>query len=376
MSGDMQPRRFIRLAGLVLLVATGLGGAAHAAEEKWLLEGMIDPTLWKTSDGSQLLARNEGDAAADATLRLFLAAELVPRFDLVVVGTAYGATDDNGSDTDFEQAFVRYSIRKAQPLYLEAGKIVTPLGNFSARYLPTVNPLIGKPTSYGVSYPLGVQLAGSLARFDFRVAMVDLPLTNQSYLPEAGSHPRPAVAFGFTPLTGARIGVYYTAGPYLSDEIDPYLPPGAAWEDYGQQVAGVDLQWSRGHVELNADYAENSYDVPTYAEEYRGRAWYGEAKYTFAPRWFAAARYEENLYLYSQPLPNGYWIAALPTVRAIEGGAGYRFDRLTEIKASARVDRWSVEPGEEAMLPDGWAAAVQLVHRFDVRSWFENPAAR
>ena len=374
MSGDMRHRRSIGLAALLSTLVLAVA-PARASEEKWLLQGMIDPTLWKTSDGSRLLARNEGDAAADGTLRLWLAAELVPRFDLVVVGRAYAASDDNGSETDFEQAFLRYALRRGQPLFLEAGKIVTPLGNFAGRYLPTVNPLIGTPTSYGVSYPLGVQLAGSLARFDFRLALVDLPLTNESYLPEPGSHPRPAVAFGVTPLTGTRIGVYYTAGPYLGDEVDPYLPAGAAWQDYGQQVAGVDLQFSRGHLELNADYAENSYEVPTYAEEYRGRAWYGEAKYTLTPRLFAAARYEENLYLYSQPLPNGYWIAALPTVRAIEGGAGWRFDRLTSLKASVRVDRWSVEPGEEAMLPDGWAVAAQLVHRFDVRSWFEHPPA-
>jgi len=365
-----------RLAGLLLASVALATTVALADEERWTLAGMIDPTLWKTDEGSRLLARNDGDPSADGSLRVWFAAEVTDGLQAVVLGELYGASNENGVSTELEQAVLRYSFRTRKPLFVEAGSFVTPLGNFSGRYLPTVNPLIGRPTSYGVSYPLGVQVAGSRSRVDFRVAVVDLPLVNERYLPEAGSAPRPAVAVGVTPATGARIGAYFTQGPYLSDAVEPFLPAGAGWKDFSQRIVGLDLQFSRGHLELNGDWAQSSYDVPTRSDAHRGRAWFAEAKYTFTPRMFAALRVEENLYLFSRPLAPGTWIASLPTVRDVEVGAGYRLDRLTLVKASVRADRWSVDPAVAADFPNGYAAAVQLVYRFDVRSWFEGSNPR
>ena len=367
--------RVLPLLALAVLLGTAAGHTS--AGEQWTLEGLIDPTLWKTDDGSLLLARNEGDPAADGSLRLWFAADPLAGLELVALGRLSGASDANGSETELEQGFLRYTFRTERPLLLEAGKIVTPLGNFSARYLPTTNPVIGAPTSYGVSYPLGLQLAGSWSRLDFRLALVDQPLVNESYVPgEPGSAARPAVALGLTPVTGARIGAYYTRGPYLNADVEPLLPPGAAWKDFEQVVLGLDLQYSRGHLELNADWAESSYDVPSFSDEYRGRAWFADVKYTFTPRLFAALRVEENRYLYTDVDPYAGWIAALPTVRDAELGAGWRVSPATLIKASLRADRWSVDPYVAAYFPDGYAAALQFVQRFDVRSWFEAPSAR
>jgi ribonuclease HII len=45
--------------------------------------------------------------------------------------------------------------------------------------------LIGGPDSYDVAYPRGFQVAGGAGRFDYKVAAIDLPLTNGRYVPEA-----------------------------------------------------------------------------------------------------------------------------------------------------------------------------------------------
>ncbi len=44
------------------------------------------------------------------------------------------------------------------------------VGTFAARRFSTRNPLIGEPDGYPIEYPVGVELSGSGARFDYRVA--------------------------------------------------------------------------------------------------------------------------------------------------------------------------------------------------------------
>ena len=362
-------------AALIALAAGALPGAARAADERFLVGGLLDAEYWQTDDASLLLSRNGGGGAPAGRLRLWAAADFAEGLQGFALGrTESGRGSEEGeTEVELEQAFLRYTFRAPLRLRLEAGVLPVPIGDFARRYMSNVNPLIGSPDGYSVSYPAGVQVIGMAGALDFRVAIVDLPFINEDYVPEPGSAPRPALAAGVTPITGARFGAYATRGPYLGPAVDGALPAGSAWEDFGQSVAGVEAQFSRGHFEAHADLALSRYEVPGLPRDARGKAWYVEPKFTFTPRLFAALRFERNDYPYIAPVAPGVWIGSTVEFTDIEAGIGWRLGPDTIFKASYRRDDWNVSGSLVDMFPDGHAFAVQVSHSFSVNSWFDRP---
>ena len=172
-------------------------------------------------------------------------------------------------------------------------------------------------------------------------------------------------------MIGLRIGAYATQGTYLGQGVGWALAPGQSWRDFEQQIAGITLEFSRGHFELNGDLAFSYYAVPTHAELASGRAWFLEPKYTWTPRLFTALRVEQNDYPYIQPIDSTLWIAQNVEFYDVEIGMGWRFTPDLVVKASYRGDHWDVTEAVQAYFPNGYAWGLQLSYGFDVRSWFE-----
>jgi hypothetical protein len=372
--GSRRARR--ALATAVLLLA----GAAFPArgEEKWTMQGLFDAEAWQTDDGSRLLSRNEGYATGGGRLRLWAAGDFAPWLQGFARGAvADGDTSYGGGDgtvqSDLELAFLRFTAPERTRVVVEAGRLQTPVGDFSGRYLSTQNPLIGVPDNYGVDYPLGLKVRGHAGRFDYTAAAVDKPMVVKNYLPETGDHFRPALGGGYTPITGLRFGAFVTQGPYLGDSVESALPAGTSTADYDQKVEGFETQFSRGYFELHAEIAWSRYDVPTYTSPVRGRVFYLEPKYTFTPRFFAALRVEQNEYAYVAVFPGGFWLGTPVTFADAEVGVGWRLTPELLLKASYRRDRWDVDESLKDILPDGYAVAAQLSYTFDVRGWIEHP---
>ena len=364
--------RLVRVAAAWAIALAWLPGARD--DQRVLLEGLADLEGWETDAGSRLLAVREGTAALGARLRLFSSVRLGAGFEVVAAGRIEGGSAlEDGTETELEQAFVRWSRGGAATIVVDAGKVTVPLGNFAKRYRSDVNPLVGSPDSYDVSYPVGLVVATRWKWLDVRAAALDRPLANENYVPESDSALRPALAAGVTPIVGLRIGAYWTAGPYLGDGVTPFLPGEDHWKDFDQSIAGMELEFSRGYFELNGDVAWSEYDVPTLSERARGTAWYLEPKYTWTPRFFTALRYEYNDYPYIAPVAPGVWIAPNAAFRDVELGLGWRLSAGALAKLSYRRDWWDVDESLRDFLPDGYAVAVQLSWAFDVRSWFDRP---
>ena len=360
---------------LLAMAAALLAISPLPCEERVLVGGLFDAEIWKTVDGSTLLTRDGGKTAPAGRLRLWSAGQFGRGLQGFVLGAIEGGagTEEGKTDATAEQAFLRYSFTPAERVILQAGRFVSPIGNFARRYLSSANPLVGSPGGYDPSYPVGVQVGGKAALFDYRVAIVDRPLVSGTYLPQPGTAARPALALGVTPVVGARLGVYATRGPYLSRDLEAMLPAGAGWKDFAQEVYGLDAQFSRGYFELNGDVARTAYEVPGIARDVRGGAYFVEPKYTFTPRLFAALRFERNQEAYIKPLAPGVWIGAAIAYSDIEAGAGYRLGPGTILKLAYRKDRWSVKDSLRPFYPDGYSLSMQLSHTFDANSWFERP---
>jgi hypothetical protein len=359
-------------AACAFACASACAPTLAGAQPGVLLQGVADVELWKTDARSALLARNDGRVAPLGRLHLWGAVELPAGLTLYALGEVEGGPATDETEVEVDQAGVRWARRRA--LVLDAGIINTPVGAFVGRRLSNRNPLVGAPDAYPVTYPLGAQLsgAGTIGRFlavDWRAAVVSLPVTNEQYTPEhPGARARPAVGAGITPLTGLRIGASWTAGSYLErDTPAGYLDAGRRWHAYDQRVYALDLQASRGYAELWAEVARTEYDVPKRGAPLEGTAGYVEARWTFTPRLYVAARAERNLYPFIQPLDDvNDWIASATDLRDLEAAIGFRPSPGRIVKLSWRRDNWVVDDALRDILPNGYAVAMQLSQSFDV----------
>ena len=348
------------------------------AEGRVLFQGLADGEVWDTDSQSILLTRNEGDTASQRRLRLWAAAQLAPGLQGMVLGRFEGGNSSQyivaeSKTAELEQAWLRYTLPTSVRLMAQAGRMPQPIGNFSRRYLSSQNPLIGAPADYEIEYPYAVEIAGRAGPIDFLAAVVDKPLGKQIWLPEASSAPRPAFAVGVTPFTGFRFGAYATWGPYLSRDVEPEIPAGHGWRDYDQRVIGFDLQFSRGHFELNAEMTRSLFEVPGQSDD-SGVVWYLEPKYTWSPRWYTALRLEKNnqasVWLPYYPyIPE--WYVTDEDSWDLEAGVGFRIDPRSLVKLAYRVERSTEYP---TYTPEvGHALALQVSWNFDAISWFDRP---
>ena len=365
-SRRVRPSRFITLG--VLLVA-GVPRRT-AAQHGLLVQGVADAELWKTDSGSVLLTRNHGRPGTLERIQLWGAAEI--RHDLLAYAAVTAETGrartEPGSEWYADQVGVRYTGSDA--FVLDAGKMPHPVGTFASRRYSMRNPLIGMPDGYPVQYPIGVQLSGTRGRVDYRAAVVSLPVYHADYTPDPTPAARPAIGGGFTPSTGVRVGASATWGPYLSRAVPAALYNGRSWRSYTQRVGAIDARVDRGYFEFRGELAAARALVPGGAgaptTTVRGLTYYGEAKYTLAPRVFVAGRFERNDYPYIQPSGTSGWVATATDVYNGEFGVGYRAGARTLFKASLRTDRWNVPPELRAALPNGAAFAFQCSRTFDV----------
>ena len=354
-----------RVAAVGVALASGPCTGVAVGQRGLAVQAIADGELWATDSGSRLLTRNDGHPAAMFRLQLLAGAQLSSRIQLFALTELETGAARPGDETEVtvDQLTLRYVASPA--IVLEGGRLFHPVGAFAARRLSVTNPLIGLPDGYPVVYPWGGQVQGTLSRFDYRVALVTLPLSHSGYLPEAGVRLRPAVGAGFSPAAGVRIGFSATEGTYLSRALQDSLPPGTTWTDFRQRVLAFDARVSRGYFESHAELSVSGYDAPTRTRSTNGLSYYVEGKYTWSPRLFTALRLEVNNYAFIRPSGGASWTARSVQMVNGEAGVGYRVSAALSLKASYRRDRWP--PNLRAFLPNGSAAALQLSYQLSVQ---------
>jgi len=354
----------------LLLVA--LSASAARAQSGFLLQGIADGEAWTTSNSSNLLTRNAGHPAGLGRLELWGAAEPLTGLVFYAEGSGEGgpARFERGTSIYLNQLGVRYATTPA--FVVDVGKMMPVIGAFAPRVFSTRNPLIGVPDGYTVQYPVGAKISGHAGIFDYRAAMVSLPTTHVGYEPEPTPRVRPAIGGGITPMIGLRLGGSFTVGSYLNKDDAPSIPAGTTWSDYHQRVAAFDASYARGYLETHFEAARGTYDVPLRGS-ITGFTYYGEAKYTFTPRFFLATRAERNDYPFirAATVAGGSYASRLTDFVDGEFGGGYRVSTSTLIKMSVRGDRWWVKPGGGFKGQGGAAFALQISQAFDVLDWFD-----
>jgi hypothetical protein len=354
-----------------LVLALLLAGPVPAAAQRWLLvEGIADGEAWSTDSGSRLLARNDGSPALLGRVQLLAAVSVRPTLQLLMMGEIEGgsASDEDKIEIGCEQIILRYMPSRLA--VFDVGRLPSPVGAFALRRLSTTNPLIGLPDGYPVNYPWGVQVSGTTSRFDYRAAVLNLPIWHEDYTPDPSAAVHPALGAGYTPIPELRIGTSVTWGPYLNSDLTPLLLAGADWKSYGERIVGFDTRFSRGYFEFRGELAFSRYEVPKQAD-IDGLTYYAEAKQTWGPRWYTAARVERNDYPFIRPATDSTWTSRGVDVYNAEVGAGYRAGTGMLVKASYRHAWYNIPPSQRAFLPNGYALALQLSIHVNVTDWLE-----
>ena len=350
--------RGVRVATGVLTLVALASPVRVASAQRLAAETLLDVEGWKTDDGSRLLARNGGKPSYSVRGFGFLVYEATRGVTL----RAIGYVDQTDSD-EFEKGIDLLSLRiaRSRAFTVEAGKILMPLSAFGPRRFSVANPLIGGPDMYPTQYPLGAVATGARGHLDYKAGVVSLPPVNVKYTTAPRDRARPVVGLGWSTGPTFRVGASYTQGSYLGAATDAAIPVGAVWSQFQQRLALVDAHWSRGFLDARAELARASYEVPTIAKPVVGTGWYGELRYTIAPRWFVATRYEDYAYPFVKGSSRVNWTGTVVTQRNGEIGIGYRATSDLLLKTSLRRDHWPVHVSASGRtFPDGYALAFQM----------------
>jgi hypothetical protein len=163
----------------------------------------------------------------------------------------------------------------------------------STLYLPIPRYEVGTPSTnlLAASYPFGAKVTVSGAKWDTRLAVVDSSPVRGRPVFGANRPPRmPNVVAGagFTPYIGLRFGASVATGPYAAEAEVVNKTRG----DRHASLAQVEGEWAFGYTRIAGEFLWTARQLATSDSRVDG-GWI-EMTQTLTPRFFAAARYDDQ----------------------------------------------------------------------------------
>jgi hypothetical protein len=293
--------------------------------------------------------------------------------DDVVVSTTL-LYDEVVGHMEVEGVYIRFPQVRQMDVDLQVGKMATVFGSFAPRSFGVENALIGSPLMYhyfssvqGNSVPAdnadqlgrrdaainpgrglpivydacwntGVEMIGSVREWEYAVAATRGALSNPSARGNDGI--QLVGHLGVRPTMGLGLGASFAYGPYLSDgaEQDGDFPADKTVRDFAQIVYALDMDYSKGHLQLFAEIARNTWQVPNLEESGLDNvAGYLEGRYALLPGLHLAVRYGQIVY---GEIADGAG-AKVPwdyDVTRLESGLEYYIDRDIRIKSVIQLN--------------------------------------
>jgi hypothetical protein len=190
------------------------------------------------------------------------------------------------------------------------------------------------PIIWSAAYSSGVSVSGKLGKLEYAAEVKNAPLTSRPEswdIDDVGfDHPTFSMRVGYRPSLAWNLGFSASRGPYFRPEVEPMLPRGKGIGDYEQFVLGQDISYASGHFQIWAEIYEARFQIPNVGDA-DTLAYYIEAKYKFSPEFFAAVRWNQQLFAdipdgFGGHMPWGYNVWRLDT------SLGYRFSPHTQLK--------------------------------------------
>ncbi|HVU34274.1 MAG TPA: hypothetical protein VHE61_12625 [Opitutaceae bacterium] len=155
------------------------------------------------------------------------------------------------------------------------------------------------PILWGPDYATGAAVAGDIGQFNyaFEVKNASLSSRPETWSPETTHWEYPTVSgrIGWRPDESWGIGWSASSGSFLRPEADPLIPAAYRRGDYREEVLAQDVSFAWHHVQLWAEVFAARFTVPPVGDA-DSVAYYLEAKYKFTPQFFAAVRWNQQLF--------------------------------------------------------------------------------
>ena len=347
---------------LVLLAITStLGGTLHSQVE---LSGEGSSYGLKSSRSTNQRVINNGTATFGWRFDLFL--------DGKVTDNVFFLVNTRSVEEEYlyiDYAAIRITNLAGLGLNLQMGKFDMPFGNLEERRFPTKNFLYGLPLIYeyrtslpnqvvsrldvlgnrgkgtgmrlldmGI-YDIGAMVYGDIGMLHYAVAGSNGTISSTSqYQLNQNSDFNKILRLAITPMMGLTFGASAAMSAYLINSGKP-LPRDATSDHYQQLIGEADLEFSRDMLLLNAEAVYSQWTVPFENADTKLSVlgYYAEAKYTWFPRFYTAARIS-GLIFSKLDLggTNPRWDN---NVYEIEAGIGVHLDRNTLVKVVRRETR-------------------------------------
>ncbi len=315
-------------------------------------------------------------------LTLFLDAQIGSHLYLFVQSRVDRGFDPSseGLTMRLDEYAVRYSPFDDGRLNFQIGKFAPVFGSWIARHLSWENPFITAPLPYdyitaasdieiqrtradfigsqsegvyeynpivwNAAYGTGASVAGRIGKFEYAAEVKNSAPTSRTDswdLSDRGlEHPTVNARLGLRPNHLWKLGVSASYGPYLRQETQAALPAGRSIGDYHQIFLAQDISFAWHHLQLWTEVFQARFEVPNVGNA-DTLAWYLEAKYKFTPQFFAALRWNQQLF---NTIPNDFggferWSRDM---WRIDFALGYRFSPNMQIKLQHSLEHETSGP--------------------------------
>ena len=137
------------------------------------------------------------------------------------------------------------------------------------------------------------------------------------------------------PDVSTVIGASWSRGPYDREDAKG-IPPGRESGDFPQTLAGFDVEYSRGDLDIFAEIYWTRFEAP-FIDDMELLSWYVEGKYTIVPGLFGAMRVAQMIFgeIDDAAGESHQWDR---NVARVEIGGGYFFTRNLFFKLTGQLN--------------------------------------
>jgi hypothetical protein len=370
------------------------------------LSGTLDLEGYYQSQAQTGLLFSESDASVNPRLSLFLDAQVGDWLYAFAQARADNGFDpgEGGAQVRLDEYLLRFTPGGDGRFSLQAGKFATVVGNWALRHGSWDNPFVTAPLPYenltgiwdttaarsaseilawsgvlprpsvggafldvyrnvpviwGPSYATGAAVLGSAGPMTYALEVKNASLSSnpESWNPSGDPWREPTVSgrLGLTPGEMWNFGISGSTGPYLEPGAADTLPPGRGLGQYREIVLGQDASFAWHHVQLWAECYEARFEVPGVGNA-DTLAYYVEGKLKLTPQFFAALRWNQQLFPSIGGGPPSGWSRG---VERLDAGPCYRFTPHLQGKLQCSIERQDADLGRWSSL-----VAAQLTARF------------
>jgi hypothetical protein len=332
-----------------------------------------------------LIDSKNDDDLFNPRLTLFLDAQVGAQFYFFAQTRIDRGFDprDSGAQIRLDEYALRFTPWDDGRFNIQIGKFATVVGNWVPRHLSWDNPFINAPLVYenvtairdgnapysalyfvygryyygkyafnpviwGPSYASGISATGRFGKFDYAFELKNAALSSRPEswnLTEVGlENPTFNGRVAYRPNESWTLGISGSDGTYLLPEAEPTLPPGRDIDDYRQFLLGQDASFAWRHLQIWAEVYEARFEVPRVGDA-DTLSYYVEAKYKFAPQFFAALRWNQQLFA-TIDNPYGPDLRWGNNLARIDFAGAYRFNTHMQLKLQYSYQHETSGPGD------------------------------